>query len=466
MKKIIISFITLSSIGFNNISLAQENDLDTYKKVGESVIESYKNKDYRKFSKDFNKDLSEALKESKVKQVIDYFKSDLGEISKVGELIVLDSSTIVYPLTFAKGSLNLVLSFDKNKKLSGILFKEPSLLIQYPKITDKTTIDEIANAYIGHKENMGLAIGTIDSNGKINEYYYGRKAKNKSKPDSNTLFEIGSITKVFTTTTFAKMALDKKVNLTDDIDKYTKSPNFENTKIKLQDLATHTSGLPRLPENLNLDKVDPLNPYSEYTRDEMYKALGDYKLSKKPNTVYEYSNFAMGILGDILATKEKKDYETLIKDEILKPLNMNNTSINLSRTQIFNMATPHDEKGEPVSMWTFKTLEGAGAIKSNIPDMLKFLKSNIYLDNSTLKNSMELAQETKFKSNVVEVGLGWHKNKLKSDYLIWHNGGTGGFRSFLGFLKNKKVGVIVLSNSGNGVDDLSHLILERLSLDK
>lgn len=465
MKKIILALITFSVIGNSNISLAQENNIDDYNIIGQKIIKSYKNKDYKAFSESFNKDLSNFLSQDKIKEVIESLKSELGEIINIEDVVILDSKNILYPLTFEKGKLNLILSFDNQNKVSGILFKEPNLVIKYPNVNEKTTIDEIVEPYMDKKENMGLAIGIIDSKNNIIEHYYGKVASNKQKPDSNTLFEIGSITKVFTTTSLAKLTVEGKIKLSDYLDSFVKAPNFNGHKILLENLATQTSGLPRLPSDLLNTKVDPLNPYSEYTREQMYNSLKNYKLTRKPGESYEYSNFAMGILGDVLSTIEKKDYDSFIKDEILIPLNMKDTGVNLSRFQLKNMAKPHNNKDEPVLMWDFKSMEGAGAIKSNIADMIKFLNANINL-NTSLKSSFDLAQKTHFKNESVEIGLGWHKNNFNGDVLIWHNGGTGGFSSFLGFLKNKKVGVIVLSNSANSVDDIGSLIIKRLILDK
>ena len=196
----------------------------------------------------------------------------------------------------------------------------------------------------------------------------------------------------------------------------------------------------------------------------MYDYLKNYKLTKEPGTSFEYSNFGMGILGDILANKEKKDYYNFINDTVLKPLGMINTTTKLSRLQIKNSAIGHDISGVPVIMWDFKSMEGAGAIKSNIKDMLKFLKANIYLKDPLLKEAMKLAQTSIYKDKFEEVGMGWNINKVSNDTIIWHNGGTGGFKSFLGFSKKKKTGVVILSNSSGSVDQLASLILKKLSL--
>lgn len=461
MKSYFIPCITLILI-LTGPSYSKENDYNFYNTVSTQLIDSYTRNDYKNFSKSFNSPLLKFLTKEKFNDIIKSLKHQMGEVNKIGELNVINSNTVIYPVYFEKGILNMILTFDDKNKLSGLSFQEPEKIVVYPKITKDISIDNIVDPYI--KNNMGLGIGTIDSNGDVKEYYYGKEGINNNIPNSNTLFEIGSITKVFTTITLADLHLKKKVSLKDNLDKYVKASNYKGNKIILENLATHTSGIPRLPENLlNDTSIDILNPYSKYTSEKMYKALENYNIQIKPGTKYEYSNFAMGVLGDILALSEKTDYESLINRTILKPLSMNNTSVNLSKTNIMKMAKPYNNKLEQVSFWDFQSMQGAGALKSNIPDMLKFLKANIDL-NTSLKDAMSLSHKTFYQDKNFDMGLGWHKSKFNNDTLIWHNGGTGGFTSFIGFLEKKKVGVVVFSNTTNSVDELSTLILKKLSI--
>ena len=157
--------------------------------------------------------------------------------------------------------------------------------------------------------------------------------------NQNTLFDIGSITKTLTTLLLADMATKGLVNLNDPIDKYlppsVKVPEFNGTKITLEDLATHTSGLPELPSNIWLNnKVGTLNPH--YNATLLYQALSNTKLTREPGSKFQYSSFGIGLLGHILSLKAGIPYNQLVKDRILSVLGMNDTKITLSQSDIMN----------------------------------------------------------------------------------------------------------------------------------
>ncbi|MBC7475559.1 MAG: serine hydrolase, partial [Candidatus Sericytochromatia bacterium] len=116
-------------------------------------------------------------------------------------------------------------------------------------------------------------------------------------------------------------------------------------------------------------------------------------------------------------------------------------------------------------MWDFKSMQGAGAIKSDLNDMMKFLSANMSLiEDNPLQKAMDLSHQLQFQDTNFGIGLGWHITKIKTgDKVIWHNGATAGFTSFIGFIKDKKVGVVILSNSSNSVDEPAVLILEKLA---
>ena len=158
--------------------------------------------------------------------------------------------------------------------------------------------------------------------------------------NQSTLFNIGSITKTFTTLLLADMATQGIVNLNDPIDKYlpssVKVPEFNGTKITLEDLATHTSGLPFLPSNIWLNgKVGgTINP--NYSANQMFAALSNFTLTREPGSKFQYSDFGVGLLGYILSLKTGVPYEQLVKDRILNALGMNDTKITLSQNDIKN----------------------------------------------------------------------------------------------------------------------------------
>ena len=266
-----------------------------------------------------------------------------------------------------------------------------------------------------------------------------------------------------------------EVALTDPVAKYlppgVKMPERGGRSITLEDLATHTSGLPRLPTNLT--PKDPANPYADYSVEQLYQFLSSYTLPRDIGTKYEYSNLGGGLLGHVLARRGGMEYEALVRTRILDPLGMSSTGITLSPDMKQRMAVGHNDKLDPVPNWDLPTLGGAGALRSSANDLLTFLSAELGYTNTPLAPAMAamLAVRRPTGSPGLEIGLAWHIFIRKSDgnEIVWHNGGTGGFRSFVGFDKKRRVGVAVLSNTSTaaGVDDIAlHLFDTQLPLVK
>jgi CubicO group peptidase (beta-lactamase class C family) len=204
------------------------------------------------------------------------------------------------------------------------------------------------------------------------------------------------------------------------------------------------------------------NPYADYTVEQMYEFLSNYTLTRDIGAQYEYSNFGGGLLGHILALKAGMDYETLVMTRICKPLKMNSTRIKLSTELQTRTATGHDQAGKTAMNWEIPTLAGAGALRSTTNDMLNFVAANLGLIKSDLSPAMQKTHLVRNLTGVnnLEIGLGWHVLHIYGTEIVWHNGGTGGYHSFIGFDKRKRVGVVVLSNSSNSIDDIGIHLLE------
>lgn len=302
-----------------------------------------------------------------------------------------------------------------------------------------------------------IAVGIIDSTG-MKFYNYGKKTIEGDKHvGEETIYEIGSISKVFTSLLLAQMVEAGKMNLDDPIQKYLPNinvPAYKGTPITLRHLATHNSGLPRLPENLDLG-VDPMNPYAHYDEEMLLDFLASYKLNKEPGTVHEYSNLGAGLLGYILTKENKMSLEELFQTKVGNVLGLENTTIQLSDEQKENLALGH-MGDEPVQNWDFQdALAGGGAFRSNVIEMLSFLKMQLPLDGNIPSEAVKLTQKLQAEVGR-KMGLGWHFSK---DHIRWHNGGTGGYKSFCGIDLEKNRGVVVLSNSTYSVDDLGLYLL-------
>ncbi len=313
------------------------------------------------------------------------------------------------------------------------------------------------------KKALGIVVGIIDEKGtRIVSHGWADDGK-KIEVNGDTVFEIGSVTKVFTSLLLADMVEHGEVKLDDPISKFlpqtVKVPVRNGKEIKLVDLATHTSGLPRLPDNLT--PKDANNPYADYTVEQMYDFLSRCELTRDIGAQYEYSNLGAGLLGHVLALKAGTNYEALVSRRICVPLGMTDTVITLSPEQKGRLATGHDGAGRAVENWDIPTLAGAGALRSTANDLLKFAAANLGLAKSSLGPAMELEQTPRHEagSPTMRIGLGWHIASEHGTELVWHNGGTGGYHSFIGFDKMRKLGVVLLANSANSIDDIGFHLL-------
>ena len=227
------------------------------------------------------------------------------------------------------------------------------------------------------KQAVGIVVGVIEPAGRRVVAYGNLANGDPGTLDGDTIFEIGSLTKVFTSLILADMTNRKEVMLDDPAAKYlpetVKMPKRNGKSITLLDLSTHTSGLPRLPSNLKLK--DPLNPYADYSVDDLYQFLSGYTLPRDPGSEFEYSNLGAGLLGHLLAYRAGTDYESLVGRRITQPLGMPDTGITLSCSMEQRLATGHNAMLAPAANWDFPTLAGAGALRSTANDMLTFLEA-------------------------------------------------------------------------------------------
>ena len=322
-------------------------------------------------------------------------------------------------------------------------------------------ITESIKKRIEYGYTPSIVVGIIDKDGP--QYYtFGTKTIGGQSVNEHTIYEIGSISKTFTAILLAQMVQEGKLKTDDAAQKYlpgtVKLPVKEGKQITMGLLSDHTSGLPRMPNNFA--PKDPANPYVDYTVEQMYDFLNNYTLTRDIGSAMEYSNLAAGLLGHILSLKAGKSYEDLIVSKIASPLAMKSTKITFDKQMIKNLATGHSQ-GEQVSNWDIPTLAGAGAIRSSLNDMLIYLAANMGSKKSTLYPAMQLTHQARHDKagGGTRVGLGWIISKGAEGDVIWHNGGTGGYRTFIGFVKETGKGVVVLTNSNQGADDIGMRIL-------
>lgn len=306
----------------------------------------------------------------------------------------------------------------------------------------------------------GIVVGIIEGD-KAYYYSYGKKSINGEPIDEHSVFEIGSITKTFTGIILAEMAMKGKMNLDDPLQKYlpegVTAPTRNGASIKLVHLSNHTSSLPRMPGNFS--PANNANPFADYSETQLYDFLKSYQLPRDIGSQYEYSNYAVGLLGHVLASSQGVSYEALMIDVIAKPLGLQDTRIAFTPSMKKNLALGHSD-GVQVENWDIPSLAGAGAIRSTAADMLKYVSANMGKNKSKLYPAMQLSHKnSRVEGSSPMVGLGWHITAADKSEIIWHNGGTGGYRTFAGFIRGGDKGVVVLTNSTASADDIGmHLL--------
>ena len=334
--------------------------------------------------------------------------------------------------------------------------------------------------FISRGKSIGLAVALVTpTNATI--MTFGRPSLSSATPTSaDNLFELGSITKTFTALTLARQIEHGALRLEEPVQELlpggAKLPEAARG-ITLRHLTTHTSGFPRMPAGWSpLPGLGMLlfgsDPYAGYTQADLLADVRKVKLESKPGTHASYSNFGMTLLGYLLRTNAGCSYETLVKREVCLPLGMQDTTITLDPAQASRAAQGYRSvlRFGPVVValrsapW-FKgnDLGGAGALRSTATDMLRYLQANMHPEGQSLEHAIRESHKVLFKEDEqVSFGMNWihvQNQRLKQE-LIWHNGGTGGFRTFLGFTADSRFGVLILSNSTEGVDDLAIDLLQ------
>ncbi len=300
---------------------------------------------------------------------------------------------------------------------------------------------------------VGIAIGTIE-NGRTAVVLRGETGT-AEKLSRDTVFEIGSVTKTFTGILLAEMVGRGEVRLDEPIDellpKGVTAPARGDRHITLLDLATQSSGLPRLPDNLAPRNAD--DPYASYDDERLFEFLAHYRLTRDIGAQYEYSNLAVGLLGRLLARRADTTYETLLRQRVLDPLEMSSTAIALTPAMRAHLAKGHDVDGEPVANWHFDALAGAGGLASSLGDMLRYLGAVSSADGPLGSAARIAEQPRRDATPQTRIGLLW--NTQISDGIVWHNGQTGGYHAFVGFSADRTRAIVILANSAFSIDDIA-----------
>lgn len=328
----------------------------------------------------------------------------------------------------------------------------------YGQATDwKERVSSTIRQGIHQDRIVGTIVGVI-KDGETWVQGFGKLSQSDERtPDENTVFEIGSVSKVFTGIALGSLVTSDRVRISDTVGQYI--PELVGTPagtVTLLQLATHTSGFPRLPTNLS--PADPLNPYHGYGWSNLLSFLTSFQFLTPGPFPVSYSNTGPGLLGHVLSRVFGGPYEEMVKSLIARPLAMADTGVTLSAGQLLRTAQGHSPLLDERPLWDLSVLAGAGGIRSTMHDMLGFVRANLFPELTLLKNAIQLTHQPQAVDGEDHVGLGWFLSGTGEEKLIWHNGQTGGYHSFVGLMPGAHAGIVVLTNTSAAIPCLSSIV--------
>jgi D-alanyl-D-alanine-carboxypeptidase/D-alanyl-D-alanine-endopeptidase len=325
------------------------------------------------------------------------------------------------------------------------------------------------------QQHVGLVVGAVTSAGARAVVSVGcTRAPDGPTPRADSLFEIGSVTKVFTALLLAEAVTRGELSLDTpvaDLLPEVKVPTRDGAAITVEHLATHTAGLPKNPMPLPAAvwaqwKARDGDPWEAVDRAALLTALANAKLRRTPGTGRTaYSNLGVGVLGHALvAAADQRDFGELVRSRVCEPLGLADTVLLPDREQAGREAVGHRGRRRPTGHWEVAGLPGAGALRSTASDMLTFLLAQLSPHDTRLGPAIALTHEERRPGKRLGIGLGWLRVPAPGHrVLLWHNGGTGGFRAFAGFVPSAGVGAVALANDSRSVDRIGLNLITALS---
>ena len=291
------------------------------------------------------------------------------------------------------------------------------------------------------------------------------------EPDELSLFEIGSITKAFTGVLLADMVLRGEVSLDDPLSRHLPGPRpaWRHREPTLLELATHRSGLANTPKGMGRRELayslgyGAQDPWAALTHDDYVRLVTRESPRRAPGGRIRYSSLGVGLLGDALATGAGKAYDEVLKERVLEPLGMSATAVHVGRAQTEKLLGGHARRGRPrAPIEDF--MPAAGGLRSNVDDMLRFLAACLRPPAHSPGPALALAQQPHARiAKRLQIGLCWMiSNRPRHPSVVWHNGGTWGFRSFAGFTPQRGTAAVVMSNTARSVDQLGFRLAETI----
>ena len=355
--------------------------------------------------------------------------------------------------------------------VSAVLYLKYRLAYPRDNKNLEATLDAEVKKLTRKDLSHGLAIG-VYKDGK--SFIRGYGTVNKLAPTvtgASTVFQIGSLSKLFTASLFQILCDEGVVRMDATLAEIlggslALSPTAQ--QVTLKQLATHTSGFPSIPKPLGLKanalvkKEDLMrDPYGHLGPEYVFEYLGSTEDQRAPGR-FEYSNFGMGLLGHVLEFITKRDFESLVREKLLAPLEMGHTAITLTPEMREHLAQGYTEKDEPCSLWTFRALAGAGAYNSSVEDMMRLIRANIE-DDSFMSPTLKKMHAPQLSG---DTGIGWIQPTFLDRFfgnktVVWHNGMVGGYASYLSVDTKTKTGIVILSNKAVDVTMLGMMLTRK-----
>ena len=313
-------------------------------------------------------------------------------------------------------------------------------------MSDSDLRASLEHRFKGDRTDTCVAAALVEK-GATATAYFCADAKSQRAYDERKAFEIGSVTKTMTAALLADFVARDEIALTDPIAKLlppgTSVPSYGGREITIRDIVTHTSGLPSFPWRI----TDRNNPYAALTLRDLLGVLAATKLTREPGSQWEYSNFAMMVLSYGLAKHSGKDYESLLRERLLAPLGMNDTYI-AQRPPHVHLAQGHLPNTMPTVPWDFPVdMAGVGGVRATLPDMVRYLEGELGTRESAITPALARTQQHVATVGGIAMGMNWILSNLNGRTIDVHAGGTGGYSSFVGFDREAKRGVVLLSDT-------------------
>lgn len=412
------------------------------------------------------------------------FKNALAYYYQFGRIegaqaVVFSEGIVGYNIAFDNKQCHLQLAVDSNLRFTllnvidePVLFKEE---VSEPEaITIETNtlenlIQDIARSYIAGQDSASLSIGIIDDN-KVSQYNFGTaNPADSTEAEKETLYKIGSLSKLFTATLLAYLVEGDVISLDDTIATYlpdSLQANAQLQSISFKQLANHSSGLPKVPNNLEQSSnYNAEQPYANYTTTELYQFLKSAKLVSEPGEEYHYSEVGYALLADLISSITQKTYEANIQETIAIPLGLQRTFAAIDPS--IPVEKPNKSKAKEVKQTVpaagHSAMEGANGLHSTLQDLLRFAQYQFKMPENQLENALALTRLFSFYLPPnTDIGLGWNMNMFQDVIYYWHSSSYATGSSYIAIIPDLKSAVILLSDTAKPVEEASQQILENL----